>query len=49
MGNHERTSFNMTGNGATAPKGCFLKRLNAVHPEAETLTGVLKHLGADIE
>jgi hypothetical protein len=31
-----------------APKGCALRRLKAVHPEADRLTRILKHLGLDL-
>jgi Glyoxalase-like domain len=31
-----------------APKGCVLKRLGAVHPEAERLTRVLKRMGLEL-
>jgi hypothetical protein len=33
----------------SAPKGCTLKRLKAVHPGADRLTRILKHLGLDLE
>jgi hypothetical protein len=32
----------------SAPKGCLLKRLKAIHPEADRLTGILNHLGLDL-
>jgi hypothetical protein len=33
----------------SAPKGCILRRLKTVHPEATRLTGILKHLGLDLD
>ena len=32
----------------SAPKGCTLKRLKAIHPEADRLTRILKHLRLDL-
>jgi hypothetical protein len=33
----------------SAPKGCILKRLKAIHPEADRLTRILNHLGLDLK
>jgi hypothetical protein len=33
----------------SAAKGCALKRLKAIHPEADRLTRILNHLGLDLK